>query len=293
MRFSVIIPTCNRPGLLDECLTSIEALNYPRTGFEVLVVDDGSDPPPDEVIKRHAQLLPLRYYRHKRQGPARTRNCGLSHALAEYVVFTDDDCKPHEDWLRAFDHAFTEHPAAGLGGTIVSDSENTLFGNTSQLLVTFLYEYGETGDGHLRFFCSNNLAFPRQKLLQTGGFEEAFPLAAAEDRDICAKWISHGELRFASSAIVRHRQILDFVSFTAQHYRYGRGAFQFWSRRRADGYAGNRVASWRFYWKMLRYPFAHTSIPRALAMSTLLVVSQLACAAGYFSERRKTPILRA
>jgi glycosyltransferase involved in cell wall biosynthesis len=289
MRFSIIIPTFNRPALLDQCLTSIGELKFPRTDFEVLVVDDGSDPPPDDVINHHSKLLPLRYYRHKRKGPAHTRNRGLRHAMAEYVVFTDDDCKPNEDWLSAFDQAFTRHPAAGLGGAIISDSENGLCGNTSQLLVTFLYDYAEASNSRLRFFCSNNLAFPRRGLLESGGFEEAFPLAAAEDRDICARWLLQGELLFAADAVVRHRQALNFASFTAQHYRYGRGAFQFWSRRRAEGYADNRVEPWRFYWKMLTYPFTRASIPRALAMSTLLAVSQLACAAGYFAEKRRNP----
>jgi glycosyltransferase involved in cell wall biosynthesis len=285
MRFSIIIPTHNRPALLDRCLTAIGALHYPRAGFEVLVVDDGSDPPPDDIIARHASLLPLRYYRHGNRGPARTRNYALHRAQGEYVVFTDDDCAPREDWLTAFDRAFTDHPAAGLGGRIVDAPDNGIYGIASQLLVTFLYD-ADTSAGKPKFFCSNNLAFGRQRLLETGGFEEAYPLAAAEDRDICARWLlQHGELHFVQAAVVEHRQDLNLTSFCAQQFRYGRGAFQFWSRRRAEGHSANRLESWR--WRMFLFPFSRASFPRALSLSALLALSQLACAAGYLAERRK------
>jgi glycosyltransferase involved in cell wall biosynthesis len=287
MRFSIIIPTRNRPELLDRCLAAIGSLNYPRTGFEVLVVDDGSVPPAAGVVARHADLASLRCFRHEAgRGPAYSRNEGLRKAAGEYVVFTDDDCAPHEEWLNALERAFTEHPAAGLGGGIMDAPENGIFGVTSQLLVTFLYDYAEA-TGRLRFFCSNNLAFPRLALLdQTGGFEEAFPLAAAEDRDICARWLLRGELFYVPDAVVRHRQNLSAISFLAQHYRYGRGAFQFWARRRSEGQSGNRLESFAFYRRMLSCPFSRTPFPRSLSIFVLLAISQLACAAGYFAERR-------
>lgn len=287
MRFSIVIPTRNRPVHLDRCLSAIALLNYPRTGFEVLIVDDGSDPPPDDIVARHASVLPLRYCHHDGKGPAGARNRGLREARGDYVVFTDDDCGPQVEWLDAFDRAFRETPGAGLGGSIVGAPGNGIYGAVSQLLITFLYTYAEA-TGRLRFFCTNNIAFPRQALLdRTGGFDEAFPLAAAEDRDLCARWLLRGELRFVRAAVVQHRQDLTLLSFCAQHFRYGRGAFRFWSRRRAEGGAEHRLESWRFYGQMLAFPFSRASAPRALAMSGLLALSQLVCATGYFAEGAK------
>lgn len=286
IRFSVIVPTRNRPELLDRCLTALASLDYPRAAFEVLVVDDGSDPPPDSVIARHAAHLTLRCLRQPGDGPARARNAALQQALGEYVVFTDDDCAPDPHWLRAFDAAFTHAPAAAFGGRIDDAPENSIFGAASQILVTFHYRDAHSIPQGLRFFCSNNLAFPRTALLQLGGFDTSFPLAAAEDRDLCARWLQRAEMHFLATAIVYHRQSLNLRSFWAQHYRYGRGAWQFWLRRRSEGHPGNRIQPPRFYLRMLSYPFRSAPLPRAAAMSALLGLSQFATALGYFAERK-------
>jgi GT2 family glycosyltransferase len=250
------------------------------------VVDDGSDPPLDSVIARHSAQLPLRCLQQPGLGPARARNAALQQALGEYVVFTDNDCAPDPNWLKAFDEAFSRSPAAAFGGRIVDDPENGIVGAASQILVTFLYDEAQASPGGLRFFCSNNLALPREALLRLGGFDTSFPLAAGEDRDLCARWLQHGEMQFVSTAIVYHRQMLTLRSFWAQHSRYGRGAYQFWLRRRSEGHPGNRVEPLGFYLRMLSYPFSRAPFPKAAAMSALLGLSQLATAAGYFAERK-------
>ncbi|MEM9156711.1 MAG: glycosyltransferase, partial [Cyanobacteria bacterium P01_F01_bin.33] len=43
VKFSIVIPSYNRPARLEKCLTSISNLSYPKNLFEVIVVDDGSD----------------------------------------------------------------------------------------------------------------------------------------------------------------------------------------------------------------------------------------------------------
>jgi glycosyltransferase involved in cell wall biosynthesis len=42
IRISVIIPTYNRRRMLEDCLQSVLAQQYPASAYEVLVVDDGS-----------------------------------------------------------------------------------------------------------------------------------------------------------------------------------------------------------------------------------------------------------
>ena len=49
--FSIIIPTYNRPERLRSCLGAIALLDYPRKRFEVIVVDDGSKKPLDDVVE--------------------------------------------------------------------------------------------------------------------------------------------------------------------------------------------------------------------------------------------------
>ncbi len=293
LRFSIIIPTRNRADSLDRCLTAIAQLDYPRGDFEVIVADDGSDPPVDGVVARHATSQASHIYvRCEGRGPARARNEALRRARAEYVVFTDDDCIPDPHWLTAFDRAYTESPDACLGGKVVDHPDNGICGVASQLLVSYLYEHGENHAPGMRFFCSNNFAFPREALLAMNGFDVNFPLAAAEDRDLCSRWGARGELRMVAGAVVFHRQNLGPISFCRQHYRYGRGAYTFWRRRQAEGHGGNRLESRAFYTRMLTYPFRSMPFAKALVVSALLAVSQVACAAGYYAESMFDPATR-
>ena len=286
LRFSIIIPTRNRAAMLDKCLSALNAVDYPHDAFEVLVVDDGSDSPMADVIERHAGAMRMHGLRTEGVGPATARNLALRRAAGEYVVFTDDDTQAHAGWLRAYDAAAKAHPMAGFGGAIVDAPENNLPERTSQMLVSFLYDYNETTDA-LRFFCSNNLVFPRQALMALGGFDESFPLAAGEDRYVCTRWLRQAPLEFVRDAVISHRQKLGLRGFIRQQFRYGRGASQFWRRRFAEDGSVNRVQPFHFYSQLMTYPFGREPFPRAVAMSVLLFCSQVAGAAGYYSEQSR------
>ncbi len=283
VRFSIIVPTHNRAALLDRCLTALGEMDYPAAGFEVLVVDDGSHPPPSEVFARHATRLPLRTFRTEGGGPAKARNLALRAAAGEYVLFTDDDCRPSRQWLGAYDAAIQRHPGAGFGGAIVDSPLNNIYGRTSQMLVSFLYAYNQTTNA-LRFFCSNNLAFPREALLAMGGFDESFPLAAAEDRYVCTRWMRQSTLEFVPDAVVEHRQQLGFKSYVRQQFRYGRGACQFWRRRYTEDGAVNKVQPFSFYWDLLTYPLGRVPLLQVLPTMGLLLLSQAAGVTGYYIE---------
>jgi glycosyltransferase involved in cell wall biosynthesis len=333
LRFSIVVPTRNRAVLLERCLLALGELEYPRDEYEVLVVDDGSEPGMEGVVARFAGALRVRCLRAEGGGPAAARNMALRVAEGEYVAFTDDDCRPDAGWLRAFDRAIAglvtkvggsgdslpqglkpladgpldvraeartlqgqgdiwaevrtlQGQRTGFGGRIVDSPANSIYGRSSQMLVSFLYEYNERADG-LRFFCSNNLVFPKQALLAMGGFDESFPLAAAEDRYICARWLRDGELVFVPEAVVEHRQMLGFQGFMRQQFRYGRGACQFWRRRMTEERAKNRVLPGEFYARMLAYPFGRVGFFEAVATSLLLALSQASVAAGYYWERSR------
>lgn len=279
MVFSVIVSTRNRPKMLDRCLAALGRQTLAREEFEVIVVDDGSAMALDGIVGRHAGV---RLLRQEGRGPAAARNAGIAAARGEVIVLTDDDCRPEPGWLAAFAWAAERWPETGLGGDVKSAPENGICGDASQLLVTYLYNYTDT---RMPFFCTNNVAFPRRLLLEIGGFDETFPLAAAEDRDLCGRWAAKYPLRRVPEAEVVHHQDLGFLGFLRQHFRYGRGAFQFHRRRDRRGGTGVEVAPMRFYWRMLVFPWSVYPAGVAMVHAELLGVSQVANAAGYFFER--------
>lgn len=282
MLFSVIIPTRNRPEMLERCLTALDGQTIPRDDFEVIVVDDGGTAALDGVVARHARI---RLLRQENRGPAVARNAGIAAARGEVIVLTDDDCRPEPEWLAELARAVAETPESGIGGNVKPAPENGICGDASQLLVSYLYNYTDT---RMPFFCTNNVAFPRRLLLEIGGFDETFPLAAAEDRDICGRWNARFPLRHVPEAAVVHHQALDFAGFVRQQFRYGRGAVQFHRRRIQRGDGGVRVAPFQFYSRMLQFPWGMYPAGLAALHMLLLVVSQVANAAGYFYERGRS-----
>jgi glycosyltransferase involved in cell wall biosynthesis len=94
---SVIIPTCNRAGLLPTAIRSV--LNQTFSDFELIVVDDASDDSIDDVVKVFRDER-VRWIRHdRRRGGAAARNTGIRNTGAEFVAFLDDDDEWHPDKL--------------------------------------------------------------------------------------------------------------------------------------------------------------------------------------------------
>ena len=106
---SIIIPTRDRPALLRRSIAS--ALAQTGAGIEVVVVDDGSDPPA-RVDGSDAVVL----VRTANRGASAARNAGLARARGAHVMFLDSD-----DWLEP-------GAVADLAGTLRARGAAVAFG---------------------------------------------------------------------------------------------------------------------------------------------------------------------
>jgi cellulose synthase/poly-beta-1,6-N-acetylglucosamine synthase-like glycosyltransferase len=286
--FSIVIPTYNRHAQLSGCLRACARLDYPRDCFEVIVVDDGGTAPLDAVLGQFNGMLTLQLLRQANAGPGSARNRGVFAARGEFVAFTDDDCLPAPEWLRALAAHFAAAPECAVGGQTLNALTQNLYSTASQHLIAYLFSY-YNGVPHAARFCpSNNLAFPTKSFLAIGGFDTAYRWAAAEDRELCDRWLHCGHrMVFASDAVVYHAHELTLRTFLRQHFRYGRGAFHFHKARARRGQLRVKVEPPTFYFNMLCYPLVEAKRIDALVVILLLVVSQLANGAGLFFERAR------
>ena len=287
-RFSVVIPTYNRPLALAACLDALTSLDYPRHLLEVIVVDDGSSASLGPVVERHRADLNVVLHRQANAGPAKARNAGARLATGRYLAFTDDDCAPAPSWLSSLARHFIQTPNATVGGRTINVLDDNPFASASQLLIDYLYDYFDGSGAAATFFASNNFAVPTKAFLDAGGFDERFPLAAAEDREFCDRWARLGHpMVHAVDAVVRHAHAMRLRGFLRQHYNYGRGAYHFHqAKARQDG-GRIRIEPGRFYWNLVRYPMTREAA-RPASASALMVASQVANVAGYGWERLAT-----
>jgi glycosyltransferase involved in cell wall biosynthesis len=84
---SVVLPTHNRPALLAEALQSIAAQTI--GDWEVIVVDDASDPPAQLLATEDKRLHVVRLKASR--GGAGAKNTGASLARGDVLAFLDDD----------------------------------------------------------------------------------------------------------------------------------------------------------------------------------------------------------
>ena len=287
--FTVIVPTYRRPDSLERCLAALAAQDVPRERFEVVVVDDGSETPPRELIDRMDGSLDVRLLEQANAGPAAARNAGAAAARGEYLVFTDDDCRPDPRWLSALAEMAERHTGSAIGGRVENALGDGLYSTASQLLIEFLYEYYNAKESSGRFFITSNLALPAAAFRAIGGFDVSFPLAAAEDRDLCDRWREHGHaMVYTDDAVVHHAHALGMRTFCRQHFNYGRGAYHLHLARTRRGERPLRVEPMRFYVRLVSYPIARVGGGRAIALSALLLLSQGVYVSGYLVERLRT-----
>ncbi|MBI2810513.1 MAG: glycosyltransferase [Candidatus Melainabacteria bacterium] len=283
---SIIVPTYERPLQLRNCLTALSTLNYEKSKFEVIVVDDGSVQNLSPVIKTFSDLN-ISLVRQSNQGPATARNVGVSCAQGEIVAFTDDDCLPGENWLKALISALENNHQRVVGGRIQNKLSDNCYSQASQSITEFLYDFYALNHTEMRFFTTNNLACFVDGFKESGGFCTQFFSNASEDRDFCNRWLlAKKELCYAPEAVVEHAHELSIASFWRQHLNYGHGAYTFHKLRASAQQKSLEIEPLSFYANLIASPF-NKKISSPATVSMLIFLSQVANATGFFMAHGK------
>ncbi len=115
---SVAIAAYNHGFILELTLESLTRQTLPAEQFEVVVADDGSQPPLAPVVQRFADRLPLVYLRHEpNRGRTYARNRAIDAARGDAVLFLDADSYAHPTLLEQHRDFHTQR--AGRPGVLV------------------------------------------------------------------------------------------------------------------------------------------------------------------------------
>jgi len=139
---SVIIPVYNDLERLKICLNALENQTYPRSLYEVIVVNND----PAEDIESHiAQSDNFRVICESRRGSYAARNKGILNAKGPVIAFTDSDCIPREDWIEKGVETLLSQPNIGLVAgkirVVVRDPENPTAIELYEKIVAFPQKY--------------------------------------------------------------------------------------------------------------------------------------------------------
>jgi glycosyltransferase involved in cell wall biosynthesis len=227
----IVIPTFNRRDALATCLEHLERQTF--SGFEVIVVDDGSTDSTAQQMESYAARTPLRlrYVRQPNSGPARARNVAISMTQAPICLMIGDDIFGCPGFVETHLQFHRERPAlnvAGLGLTRWSEA--------GQSVTPFMrwmdesgaqFAYGDLIRGtkpDWRHFYTSNLSVKTQ-LLREDPFNEAFTQGRwmMEDMELGYRLERnrHLEIVFLPRALADHLHPTDFRKACDRAYKAG------------------------------------------------------------------------
>jgi GT2 family glycosyltransferase len=199
---SVIIPTHNRGGLLQEALDSVLAQEGAGESFtmEVIVVDDASSDNTPEIVRRYPDV---RYVKlDTNRGESGARNAGIAASRGEYVAFLDDDdlWLPHK--LSVQVPALESHPEVGVvysqniirGEGIDSSWPDARRAPSGDVFQAFLVE---------DFISINTILVRREAFQKAGGFDES--LKTMQYYDMCLRLAFHARFLFIPGDVAIQR----------------------------------------------------------------------------------------
>jgi glycosyltransferase involved in cell wall biosynthesis len=282
---SVIIPTHKRRAQLRQALLSLAEQDCGRDCWEVIVVEDGEEEPPNVELAALMERMPLRIFRQPYSGCGIARNTGAAHARGRYLVFTDDDCLFPRDWLSRFREVFERTADCVVAGRSTNWLRDNPYSETTQALIDYLLSRANTSPEHATLAIGNNFGVPAEGFRSLGGFSSSYFQLTAEDRDFCGRWLADGRrIVYAPDIVVHHAHALTLHTFLRQHFQYGRGAYVYYrlqARRRGSRV---RLESPGFYLSLLLWPWSARCGARALPLGLLLPLAQTAHTAGYLSK---------
>ncbi len=119
MQISAIICTHNRDSYLGAAIDSLLEQNF-ATGFEVVVIDNGSSDRTRDVVEQRTSDTRLKYVFEPVIGLSVARNTGAKVASGEILAYLDDDAVASQDWLQVLYSAYQNNPKLAIAGGKVS-----------------------------------------------------------------------------------------------------------------------------------------------------------------------------
>ncbi|MGB5419433.1 glycosyltransferase, partial [Algibacter sp.] len=192
-KFSVIIPFRNEAENLPDLLKSIDVLNYPKSHFEIIFVDDESDDESVHIIQKtlKSRLIDcaqgdIEIISNNRRTNSPKKDAitsAIEKAKYHWIITTDADCQLPKFWLDSFDEYIQKTNAVCIAAPVTYTQQNA-FLNTFQILDIMSLQGATIGGfGIQKPFLSNgaNFGYKKSIFLEINGFKGNTNIASGDD----------------------------------------------------------------------------------------------------------------
>ena len=188
VNFSIIIPFRNEAENLSDLLDSISELNYPRSKFEILFIDDHSEDESVNIIRSTLSKFKIKYSiidnDTTTEAPKKTAiTKGISQSKFDWIVTTDADCRLPKYWLDSFDYFIQKNNTKFIVAPVTYYKVNS-FLKRFQLLDFLSLQGAGIGSFGIQkpILCNGaNLAYPKSLFLEVNGFEGNSHISSGDD----------------------------------------------------------------------------------------------------------------
>lgn len=238
IKYSVVIPTCNRAGLLKNCLEALAKQTISKDTYEIIVVNDGSRDHTDAAVKEFSSSHPdlnFAYIAQKNTGVSAARNRGIREASGEIIFFTDDDCVVPAHWIETLSDGYRRHPdAAGVGGWYRYSEEVY----RKSVYASYLWEmFSRRYPLHIEmksnvFFknpagSTSNMSYRKSVLEEIGGFDEEMRIPGFDDWELKKRVFNLGQPLLYLPLFVLHEHPISAKEIAVRIFNFGRGRYLF------------------------------------------------------------------
>ncbi|MDR1339914.1 MAG: glycosyltransferase [Prevotellaceae bacterium] len=219
-RFSIIVPVYNRPEEIEELLNSLS--NQSSKNFELVLVEDGSSRPSNEIADKYREQLCIKYISKPNTGRSDSRNAGMENASGEYFVFFDSDCIIPPYYFETLEKELKINYADCFGGP---DKAHESFSDIQKAINYAMTSFWTTGGirggkVNMEKFMPRtfNMGFSRKAYSAVGGFKDMF----GEDIDLSMR-IKEAEfpIKLYRDVFVYHKRRVSLKKFYKQVNIFG------------------------------------------------------------------------
>lgn len=235
---SVIIPTHNRPDLVNRAVDSVLEQTYPNV--EIIVIDDASEEKAQDYLHSVPTLKVLR--NEKNKGGCFSRNRGIDEARGVYINFLDDDDVLFPEKIRKQVECFQKSLDSRLGMVTchVLDERsgkeikkyNRVKGNIYHDLISY---YAVSG--------IETMLFKTEAVKKINGFDEQIP--SSQEYDLLIRFAEYYTVDFVDEVLSKEFRSVNQISlnfdkkikgakylFEKHNERYKSQGFLFWLKMR-------------------------------------------------------------
>jgi GT2 family glycosyltransferase len=209
---SIIVLNYNGLRFLKRCFSSLQLINYPRSKYEVILVDNGSIDDSVEYVRSNfpwvrTVLLDQNF------GFGGGNNKGIRFAKGDFIVFLNNDTEVTEEWLSELIQASVDHsvPICSSKTLFMGNHEMIEYGGGKFTINGRGYSiaFGKANDSETEcsftgYPCAASMLIRKDVFVDLYGFDEDY-FACLDDTDLGWRaWLFGHSVLYCPTSVVYH-----------------------------------------------------------------------------------------